>query len=187
MMPVILTSINQGNNTQSHRFSGNQNQSKRVKPSPREITDLIVRWLETLQSPTQPWKLFVTVTMRRYDPFTGTAWNLTEIDKAICTFTRRLDQRVFRHEARRSFRTIARIVARHLGDYEDNPHYHIVVACPRFLDESNLEKYLIEIAKRIQWINGKPHIERYFSSGAIGYLLSDNASELVLEATEAAK
>ena len=187
MMPVSLTSINLGNNIHARHFSENHHRLNRAKPSSKEMADLIVRWLETLQSPNQPWKLFVTVTMRRYDPCTATAWNLTEIDKAICTFTSRLDQIVFRHEARRSFRTIARIVARHLGDYVDNPHFHLVVACPRFLDESKLEKYLIDIAERIRWINGKPHIERYFSSGAIGYLLSDNASELVLEATKAAK
>ena len=145
----------------------------------------IVEWLYTLQSKDQPWCLFLTITMRTYDHAFEKPWSITEIDKAICVFVRRLDQKVFAKQ-RRQEKRVGRIVVRHLGADRDNPHYHIVIAKPQQLGEEEFRNVIISTAKRIRWIYDEPHFESFYDTGAIKYLLTDKAAEIVLAATERA-
>jgi hypothetical protein len=152
----------------------------------KDIRQQLVEWLSTLAND-QTWSLLVTITMSRYDQQFKRPWSVTEIDKAICVFVRRLDQQVFPKRHRYEKRRVARIVARHLGAYRDNPHYHIVIARPLHISEQKLRALIIDIAKRIHWIHDDPpHFERYYSVGVIDYLMSDDVAEIVMEATERA-
>jgi hypothetical protein len=152
----------------------------------KDMEQQLVEWLSTFQSKDQPWSLLITITMRRYDHAFEQPWSITEIDKAICTFVIRLDQKVFAKRSRYEKRRVGRIVARHLGAYQDNPHYHLVVARPLHLSDKEFRTLITVTASRIHWIYGPPHFELYFDAGAIGYLTTDDAAEIVVEATERA-
>lgn len=142
----------------------------------------VIEWLENFQSPSQPWKTFLTVSMRRFEPETGRAWSVSECDKAIVKFLWRLESSVFKNGARRHRRRLGRVVARHQGDYSSNPHYHCVLTFPIDIAEDEFKRKILSTAEKIRWISGPPHIEPYVSSGAFTYLFSDPASELVHEA-----
>lgn len=146
------------------------------------LADEVIEWLEKLQSAAQPWSLFLTITMRRLDPVTGQTWNIGELDKALVTFLWRLESLIFNKAARIHKRRLGRIAARHLGDYRDNPHFHVVLTCPINLSEADLRTLVVSAARKIKWINGDPHITKYYSNEAIGYLMSDPDAELVVEA-----
>jgi hypothetical protein len=149
------------------------------------IRQQLVEWLSTLAND-QTWSMLVTITMRRYDHTFERSWCIPEIDKAICVFVSRLDQKVFPRLHRYEKRRVGRIVARHLGAYRDNPHYHIVIARPWHISEQKLRSLITDTAKRIRWIDGEPHFEGFRDVGAISYLLSDHAAEIIPEATERA-
>ena len=152
----------------------------------KDIRQQLVEWLSTLAND-QTWSMLVTITMRRYDHTFERSWCIPEIDKAICVFVRRLDQKVFPRRHRYEKRRVGRIVARHLGAYRDNPHYHIVIARPWHISEQKLRSLITDTAKRIHWIHDDPpHFERYYSIGAIDYLMSDDVAEIVVGATERA-
>ncbi len=152
----------------------------------KEMREQLVQWLSTFQSKDQPWSLLATITMRRYDHAFAQPWSIAEIDKAICAFVKRLDQKVFAKRSRYEKRRVGRIVARHLGAYQNNPHYHLVVARPLHLSETELRSLITVTAKRIRWIYDEPHFERFRDAGAISYLLSDDEAEIVPEASERA-
>ena len=153
---------------------------------PCEMEKKITEWLSTFQSKDQPWSLLTTITMRRYDHAFDQPWSITEIDKAICVFVKRLDQKAFPKRYRYEHRRIGRIVARHLGDYQNNPHFHLIVTRPLHLSDAEFRTLITATAKRIHWIEGEPHFEGFRDVGAISYLLSDRAAEIIPEATERA-
>ena len=159
--------------------------------SPQMFSDLqrkafrepsVIEWLENFQSPSQPWKIFLTISMRRLDLEVGQVWNVSECDKAIIKFLWRLEYKVFKNGARRHRRRLGRVVVRHQGDYSTNPHFHCVLTCPIDITDDDFKRRILSTAERIRWISGKPHTEPYVSSGAFSYLFSDSASELVIEA-----
>ena len=153
-----------------------------------DTTQLLREWLTSLQSSDQPWALFVTVTMRRFDEMSRQPWSIHIVDRAITRFAYRLQQSVFNHAySREKRRSLGIICMRHLGPYGIHPHYHLVLSRPDWIGLKDLEAKVCAVAKRINWIDREIDFETYYSTGAIGYLTSDLYWEPVYEACEAAK
>ena len=158
-------------------------------PDRREDTSsLLWEWLNSLQTSDQPWALFVTVTMRRFDDISKQPWSIGIVDRAITRFAHRIQKSVFNHAYRRQKRrALGMICMRHLGPYGIHPHYHLIVSRPFWIGPKELEMKIRTVAKRINWIDREIDFRTYYSTGAISYLTSDLHWEPVYDACEAAK
>lgn len=143
-------------------------------------------WLSSLDTPDQPWTLFVTTTMKRYDPVSLKPWSIDIVDRAIGYFVHRCQQSVFNNAYKRGRRSLGVICVRHHGAYGDHPHFHIVFTCPKWLPQTEFSKAILASASRINWIDRLIDIRPYYSDGAISYLTTDGHWELVLVASNSA-
>ena len=139
-------------------------------------------WLKNLASEAQPWRLVLTIEARRYDSQYRQTWSPLELKKAIQLLTKRINDKAWKHGARRRDETLGWAVSMHLGAYKDHPHFHVVISAPERYSDEVICEWVRDSLKRINWLKDQFYVESYAGPGIFAYLFHETTATLIPEA-----
>jgi len=125
---------------------------------------------------------FVTLPIKRRQPFHDVYWKEEFVEKTALIFIKRLNERVYRRAYVKGLKRLATVVSYEIGGLCGRPHFHLAIERPKGISKIFFLDALSRVVSSMEWLINEIDVKDYRNSGCIRYFCKGNFDKIILSA-----
>lgn len=125
------------------------------------------------------WTVALTANIKRFHE--NQPISIQHMMQAMRHFLRVLDYRCFGRNRVKRGAFVGSVVVYGWGTYNDHPHAHLALVCPKGLSDAAFEEHIRQACAKTMWFEPKPDIRKYRDVGWSDYMIGHDPENLDTE------